>query len=389
MVPLRLVSKNLLKHKLRFVLTVLSLAVAIFLLCVLRSLVVALNAGVADAAANRVIVQSKVSLFVLMPQSYGPKLAQVNGVEALVRWNWFGGYYKEQANFFAQFATDPKELFDVYPEIYLVEGTKEDFLANQKSCLIGAETAAKYGFEIGDTVPIISPLYPKSDGGAWDYQVAGLYRSKKKSLDENTLFFHYDYLEKSLEEGVAMGPKDVGIFVLRIAPGAQPVDVMSEVDAMFENGPQAVQATSESEFQAQFVSMVGNVPLLVSSIGGGVMIAILLAVLNTMLMSAREQTRDIGVLKALGFTDGSVFGILILQAFVLCGLGGALGILLAKLTEPSVVASIGSMFPGYQVTGPTILEAVAATVAIGFLAGIAPALRARSLTVINALRAVR
>ncbi len=389
MVPFRLVTKNLLKHKLRFVLTVLSLAVAIFLLCVLRSLVVALNAGVADASASRVIVQSKVSLFVLMPQSYGPKLAQVNGVEALVRWNWFGGYYKEQANFFAQFATDPKELFDVYPELYLVEGSKEAFLTNRKSCLVGAETAAKYGFKLGGNIPIISPLYPKTDGGAWDYEVAGIYRSKKKSLDENTLFFPYEYLEQSLEAGVAQGPRDVGIFVLKIAPGAQPVDVMSEVDAMFENGPQAVQATSESEFQAQFVSMVGNVPLLVSSIGGGVMIAILLAVLNTMLMSAREQTGDIGVLKALGFTDGSVFGILILQAFVLCGLGGLLGLVLAKLTEPVIVASIGSMFPGYQVTGPTILEAVAATVAIGFLAGIAPALRARALSVIDALRAVR
>jgi putative ABC transport system permease protein len=164
---------------------------------------------------------------------------------------------------------------------------------------------------------------------------------------------------------------------------------MSEVDAMFENGPQAVQATTESEFQAQFVSMVGNVPLLVSSIGGGVMIAILLAVLNTMLMSAREQTRDIGVLKALGFTDGSVFGVLILQALVLCGLGGALGIFLAKLTEPVMVAAISSMFPGYLVNMETILEAVVATILIGFLAGIVPAFRARGLSVIDALRAVR
>lgn len=389
MIPFTLVTKNLAKHRLRFVLTVLSLAVAIFLLCVLRSLVVAMNAGVADAAANRVVVQSKVSLFVLMPQSYGPKLSQVNGVESLVRWNWFGGYYKEQSNFFAQFATDPKELFEVYPELYLVEGTQEDFFANRKSCLIGAETAAKYGFRVGDTVPIISPLYPKADGGAWDYQVAAIYRSKKKSLDENTLFFQYDYLEKSLEQGDAVGPKDVGIFVLKVAAGHEPIDVMSEVDALFENGPQAVQATSESEFQAQFVSMVGNVPLLVSSIGGGVMIAILLAVLNTMLMSAREQTRDIGVLKALGFTDGSVFGILFLQSIVLCGLGGLLGVLLAKASEEGLSNTIGSMFPGYQVTNGTLVEAALATAAIGLLAGIAPALRARALSVIDALRAVR
>lgn len=389
MIPLRLVSKNLAKHKLRFVLTVLSLAVAIFLLCVLRSLVVAMNAGVADAAANRVVVQSKVSLFVQLPPAYGPKIQQVDGVESIVRWNWFGGYFQEQANFFAQFATDPKELFEVYPEIYLVDGSKEAFFANRKSCLIGAETAKKYGFKVGGSIPIISPLYPRADGGAWDYEVAGIYRSKKKSLDENTLFFHYDYMEKSLEAGDATGPSDVGIFVLKIAPGTQPVDVMSEVDAMFENGPQAVQATTESEFQAQFVSMVGNVPLLVSSIGGGVMIAILLAVLNTMLMSAREQTKDVGILKALGFGDGSVAGVLFLQSVVLCGLGGLLGIAFAKLTEGTMATAIGSMFPGYTVTLPTIGEAAIATAAIGFLAGIAPALRARSLSVIDALRAVR
>jgi putative ABC transport system permease protein len=388
-VPLRLVTKNLGKHKLRFALTVASLAVAIFLLCVLRSLVVAMNAGVADAAANRVIVQSKVSLFVMLPQAYGPKLAQVEGVESVVRWNWFGGYYQDPSNFFAQFATDPKELFDVYPELYLVDGAKEDFLTNRKSCLVGAETAAKYGKKVGDTFPIIGALYPTTDGSPWDFQIAGLYRSKKKSLDENTLFFHFEYMEKSLESGVATGPSGVGIYVLKLKPGVQQVDVMSAVDALYENGPQVVQATSESEFQAQFVSMVGNVPLLVSSIGGGVMIAILLAVLNTMLMSAREQTQDIGVLKALGFTDGSVFALLLVQSFVLCGLGGLSGILLAKGAEPGIAKAIGSMFPGFQVTMPTILEAVTATAAIGFLAGIAPALRARSLTVVDALRALR
>jgi putative ABC transport system permease protein len=388
-IPLRLVKKNLWKHKLRFVLTVLSLSVAIFLLCVLRSLVVALNAGVADAAANRIIVQSKVSLFVQLPQSYGPRLEQVEGVEAMARWNWFGGYYQDPSNFFAQFATDPRQLFDVYPEIYLVDGSQDDFLSNRKACLVGADTAAKYGFEVGDTVPIVGALYPTADGSPWDFYVAGIYRSTKKSVDQNTLFFHYEYLEKSLESGFATGPGGVGIYVMKIAPGFAPVEIMSEVDALYENGPQAVQATSESEFQAQFVSMVGNVPLLVSSIGGGVMLAILLATLNTMLMSAREQTRDIGVLKALGFTNGSVFGILFLQALGLAACGGLLGMFLASASAPGIAAAIGSMFPGYQVTDRTLLEAAGATLLIGVLAGIAPALRARALSVIDALRAVR
>jgi len=388
-IPFTLVTKNLARYKLRFVLTVLSLAVAIFLLCVLRSLVVALNAGVADASANRVIAQSKVSLFVQLPQSYGPRLEQVAGVESVAPWTWFGGYYQDPSNFFAQFATDAEKLFEVYTEIQIVEGSKADFLASRKACILGAETAKKYGIDVGDTMPIIGALYPTTDGAPWDFQVAALYRTTKKSVDENTLFFHYDYLEQSLESGAATGPTGVGLYVLKIAPGHEPVDVMSEVDALFENGPQAVQATSESEFQAQFVSMVGNVPLLVSSIGGGVMIAILLAVLNTMLMSAREQTRDIGVLKALGFTDGSVFGLLFLQSVVLCSLGGLLGVLLALGSEAGLASAIGSMFPGYRITSGTLIEAALATAAIGLLAGLAPALRARALSVIDALRAVR
>jgi putative ABC transport system permease protein len=389
MLPLRLVGKNLFKHKLRFVLTVASIAIAIFLLCTLRSLVVALDAGVRAAAVNRLIVQSRVSLFVYMPQSYGPKLEHVDGVENVVRWNWFGGYYQNPKNFFAQFATDAERLLDVYPEIDVVDGSVEDFLKDRKSCIVGEATARKYGKKVGDSFPIIGALFPRADGEPWDFRVAGIYRSLKKNVDENTLFFHYEYLEKALEAGEASGPQGVGIYVLKTAPGADQTAIMSQVDALFENGPQVVQTTTEAEFQAQFVSMVGNVPLFVSSIGGGVMIAILLAALNTMLMSAREQTRDVGVLKALGFRDGTMFGVLLAQSLCLCGLGGLLGIALAKGSEPGMVKLLSTTFPGYEVTGSTLLEAGLATLAVGLLAGVGPALRARRLNVIAALRSVR
>ncbi len=389
MLPLRLVRKNLFKHKLRFTLTVLSLAVAIFLLCVLRSLVVALDAGVRAAAINRVVVQSRVSLFVYLPQSYGQKIRQVEGVEELTRWNWFGGYYQTPANFFAQFATDADKLLDVYPEIEIVEGSAEEFLRDRKACLVGAETALKYGKKVGDSFPIIGALFPRLDGEPWDFQVAGIYRSKKKTIDDATMFFHWEYVDKAIDAGDASGPQGVGIYVARIAPDADPAVVMSQIDALFENGPQVVQSTTEAEFQAQFVSMVGNIPLFVSSIGGGVMIAILLAALNTMLMSAREQTRDVGVLKALGFSNGTVFGLLLLQAVTMCSLGGALGVFLAKASEPGMTRFLSTMFPGYAIGTETLIEAGAITLVIGVLAGLAPALRARGLSVVAALRSVR
>lgn len=387
MFPTRLITKNLLKHKLRVILTIGSIAVAIFLLCVLRSLVVALDAGVREAASNRLVVQSKVSLFVYMPESYKGQLERVDGVMRVVRWNWFGGYYKDPANFFAQFATDAKDLAEVYPELEIIEGSWEDFLSDRRSCVLGVATAEKYGFRLGDNVPITATLFPRKDGSVWDFRIAAIYKSKKKNLDDNTLFFDTQYLDKSLETGEASGPSGAGIFVLKIAPGADQSALMSEIDAMYENGPQAVQTTTEAEWQAQFVSMVGNIPLFVSSIGTGVMIAILLAALNTMLMSAREQTRDVGVLKALGFEDGAVFGLLMGQSLVMCGLGGVLGMLLAKGLEPPMTKFLGNMFPGYEITTTTLWMALGLTLAIGVFAGIAPALRARAMRVIEALRA--
>src|SRR5438552_1733128 len=199
MVPLRLVRKNLFKHKIRFGLTVASLAIAIFLLCVLQSLVVALNAGVRAAASNRVVVQSKVSLFVYLPQSYKQKLEQIDGVESVVPWNWFGGYYQNPSNFFAQFATDADVLLEVYPEIELVQGSAEDFIQDKQACIVGEATARKFDKKLGDSFPIIGALFPRLDGQPWDFRIAGIYRSKKKSIDDNTLFFHADYLEKALD----------------------------------------------------------------------------------------------------------------------------------------------------------------------------------------------
>jgi putative ABC transport system permease protein len=331
-------------------------------------------------------VQSSVSLFVYLPESYEAKIRQVEGVGEIVRWNWFGGYYQEPSNFFAQFATDADRLLDVYPQIELVEGSREAFESERTACIVGFETARKYGFEVGDTVPIVGTIFPRMDGQPWTFKVVGIYRSTKESIDQNTLFFHAQYLEKALENGETEGPSGVGIYVVKLTDVADRNEVMSSIDALFEGGPQRVQTTTEAEFQAQFVSMVGNVPLFVSSIGTAVMLAIVLAVLNTMLMAAREQTRDVGVLKALGFSDGSVFGLMLLQSLCLCALGGAAGIALARLTQPGMRRLLGTVFPNYDLTPQTVLLGSLLTLAIGLVAGIAPAWRARRMNAIEALR---
>lgn len=386
--PWLLVFKNLKKHWLRSALTVGALAIALFLMCLLRTLVVALDAGVRDAAANRLIVQSQVSLFVSLPKSYEGKIADVPGVEAVSPWQWFGGYYQEPSNWFAQFGVDVETFLPMYPEIQLVEGSVENFKKERQACLIGTDLVQRFGWKVGDSVPVISQLFPRaSQGEEWTFKVAGVYRSTKKNVDNNTLFFHFQYLEKALESGEAIGPDGVGVFAVTLEPGADRVAVASAVDTLFENGPQRTLTNSEAEFQAQFVSMMGNIPFFVLAIGGGVLVAILLATLNTMLMASREQTRDIGVLKALGFSDGTVFGVMLAQSLVLCCIGGFSGIGLALLTEPLMANMLGTMFPGYAVTGETLLLAVLLTLGVGLFAGLAPAWRARGLEVVEALRA--
>lgn len=384
--PLRLVVRYIFQHKLRASLTLASLAIAIFLLCVLRSLVVSLDAGVRAATSDRLVVQSAVSLFVILPESYKAKLQAVEGVDEVARVQWFGGYYQDRSNFFGQFAIDKDEFLYSFPEIQVTDGSLDQFFSERQACLVGRQTAEKYGFEVGQSVPIIGEIFQRIDGDPWSFTVAGIYELSSLAWDETTIFFSHDYLDESLEAGLATGPRGTGIFYLKLDGSVDPVTVAASVDALFENGPQRVQTTSESEFNAQFVSMVGNVPLFVSTIGGGVLAAIVLAVLNTMLLAGREQTRDVGVLKALGFTDSSVFGVMLTQGILVTGLGGAAGIAMALGTEGAMATFLGNRFPGYAITDQIVTQAAGLSLGIGLLAGLFPAMRARRMMAIDALR---
>jgi len=384
---LRLVVRNLTKHKLRSLLTVGSLVVALFLLCILRTLVTTLEAGTQAAKSNRLWVQSAVSLFVDLPLAYEAKIDAVEGVEKTCKVQWFGAYYQNEDSFFGQFAVDGDTFLDMYPEVVIVAGSRAGFLANRIGCLVGKALAKKYKWEIGDRIPLIAALFQKDDGSAWDFELEGIYEVTEPVWDDRTFFFHWDYFEKTME-ATTTGQPDVGTFVVQTRQGADQVPVMAAIDQLFEHGPQRVQSTTEADFQAQFVSMMGNIPFFVAAIGGGVLLAIFLACVNTMIMAAREQTRDIGIMKALGFTDRSMFGLLTLQSMTLCVTGGLLGIGLALLAEPWIAHGMGSFFPGFAITAGTRDLGIALTLGIGVLAGIVPAWQASRLRCVEALRSM-
>jgi putative ABC transport system permease protein len=387
--PIKLLWRNILGHPLRALLTTLSVAVAVFLICMLHAVVSGLSRTLKDAATNRLLVQSAVSLYVDLPLAYQSKMAGVPGVDAICKWQWFGGRYEQdKGGFFAQFGIDPDVFLPSYPEIQLESGDFAAFTKGRAACIVGKDLAAKYGWKLGQTVPITGTIFTRTDKKPWEFTVAAIYRSTSPTVDMQTMYFNYQYLRESLETGGARGPQGVGVYMLRVKPGTETTSVQREVDALFENGPQRVQTTTEAEFNRQFVSMLGDVPSLLKLIGGAVLFAIFFAVLNTMIMAGRERTQAIGVLKALGFTDGTAMLLLLAESVCLCAVGAALGVGLGLLLEAPFRAAIAARMPGFGFDRTTLALGAGAALAIGVVSGLVPGLRARRLTTVQALREV-
>ncbi|GDY02012.1 ABC transporter ATP-binding protein [Planctomycetota bacterium] len=387
--PIKLMLRNVLAHPLRALLTIGSVMVAVFLITLLHAAVAGLDATLQQASANRLLVQSAVSLFVDLPLSYQQKIAAVKGVEAICKWQWFGGRYEQdKGGFFAQFGVDHDTFLLSYPEIEIAEGSAAGFTTERTACIVGCDLAAKYGWKLDQTVPIAGTIFQRTDGKPWEFVIRAIYRSSKTSIDQNTMYFHYDYLRESLETGGARGPEGVGVYMLRVLPSTDTLQLASAVDALFENGPQRVQTTTEAEFNRQFVSMLGDVPGLLKLIGSAVLFAIFFAVLNTMIMAGRERTRDSGVLKALGFGNLVVGGMLVFEGLLVCGLGAIAGAAVVKLLEAPFQAILSARLPGFAFSTQSLLLGCGLAMLIGLVSGIVPGLRVARLTTVQALREV-
>ena len=387
--PWRLLFRNVLGHKMRSLLTIGAVAVAVFLISVLQAVAAGLSRTIDASAANRLLVQSAVSLFVDLPLAYQQKLAVVPGVDAICKWQWFGGRYEQdKGGYFAQFGTSPETFQASYPEMTVVAGSYDEFAKQRTACLVGRQLADKYGWQVGQTVPINGTIFTRTDKQPWEFTIAAIYGSRSAAFDEQTMYFHFDYLHESLEQGSARGPQGVGVYMLRLAPGTEPLTVQRAVDEMFENGPQRVQTTTEAEFNRQFISMLGDVPSLLRVIGGAVLFAIFFAVLNTMLLAGRERTRDLGVLKALGFQSGVAAALLIGESLLLCLLGAGFAIAIALAIEQPMAVASAAFIPGFGFDRTTLVLAVGIAVAVGAISGLLPGLRAARLRPTAALQEV-
>ena len=373
-------------HPLRTLLTVGAATVAIFLFCFLRSIVTSLDAAVDASASNRIITGSAVSLFQSLPSAYMGQIEAIDGVESVSRFTWFGGRYQSEENFFAQFGCDPATLMEQYPELILPDEQKRAWVRDRRGAIIGKGLADQYGWKLGDTIPLIGTIYPRVDGSEWEFTVRGIYKSGKPNLDEVTMYFHWEYMDRVLEEGGSYGPRGTSVFVVKLADGFTGEEVSTAIDAYYSGGPQRTRTQTEAAFQAGFVSMLGNLPTFLAMIGTAVLIAILFGVVNTMTIAARERVRSMGILKSLGFPNRIPVRLYLMESTGIVLFGGALGMLLAHLTQEPFRTAFGTYVPVYHVAQDTYVMAGLICIGIGFAAGAWPAWRASRLRAAESLR---
>lgn len=375
------IGAHLLRHKRRTFLTVSSIAIALFLFCTLRTVMTSFDAALRASADTRLVVRHAASLVFPLPLSYRDRLGQIEGVTGVSYGNWFGGNYQDPKNQFAQFAVDVPTFLELFPEVEMPAEQRNAWLAERTSCIVGETLAEKYGFKVGDTVPITGTIYP----GEYRFTVRGIYKGKTADVDQNTLFFHWGYLN----EAMPAERKDwVGIYWLRIPNGDVAAAVSGRVDALYANSSQPTKTETEKAFQASFISMMGNVSLLLAILGSAIMFAILLVTINTMMMATRERTTEIAVLKTLGYTDGLVLRLVAGEAVLVSILGGIVGCGAAWLIFQRADFTAGGMFPNFTVIPATVGWGLLLALGMGLASGLVPAFQAGRLKIANALRKV-
>ena len=376
---LPLVLANLGRHKLRTILTICSVALALFLFASLRTVVTSLDSGAEVSSASRMIVQNATAFVIPLPMSYANRLGAVPHVQSVTWANWFGGKYGDGKKFFAQFAIEPGSYLKMYPEIQVADDQKQAFLKERSSALIGEGLVRSFGWKVGDNVTLQGTIFP----GDWTFTIRGIYHPTLKEYGDDSFMFHYAYLYEKYPDRVTPG-----WFIMKIDdPNAAPT-VARTIDDEFRNSNAPTKTGTEKAFAAGFASMWGNVKLLMGTIGMAVVFAILLVTANAMMMNQRERTSEVAVMKTIGFSDRRVFGLIIVEAAVVSLTGAALGLGAATLLPIVTGFGGGGFLPGFHVTAGTMLVGIAVALLLTVASGVFPAWQGARIPVVQALRKV-
>jgi putative ABC transport system permease protein len=379
---LYLIFSGLKRKKLRTLLTILSIMVAFLLFGYLTAIRQAFDAGVEVAGADRLIVRHKVSIIQLLPQSYEAKIERIEGVDNAMHSTWFGGIYQEPKNFFAQIPVEPEELFDMYPEFVISEEQKAAWLENRSGALVGRGLIERFGWKLGDRIPINATIWTKNDGGrTWAFDIVAIYDGAEKGTDTSQFFFRYDFFDETR----AGGTGQVGWYTVRVSDPDKAAEVAAAIDAEFANSSHETKAEPEGAFIQGFANQIGNIGFIITSIMSAVFFTILLVAGNTMAYTVRERINELAVLKAIGFTDRSVLGLVLGESLALTLVGGAGGLGLAWLLVSMGDPTDGS-FPVFYLPISQVVLGFVLIAVMAFIVGIIPALQAQKLQIADALR---
>lgn len=378
---LPLVARNLGRRKTRTVFTVLSILVAFFLFGLLGAIRAGFEMGAEIVGADRLITIHKVSLIQPLPVRYGDRIRSVDGVVEVAHGTWFGGVYQDPRNFFAQVAVDAEPFLALYPEYVLEPEERRRWLADRTGAVAGRSLAERFGWEVGDRIPIQGTIWRKADESTWEFTLDGIYEPAERGVDDTQLFFHYAYLD----EARAFGEGLVGWYWMRVADPERAAEVAAAVDAAFANSPAETRTATEKVFVQSFARQIGDIGAIVTGILVAVFFTILLVAGNTLAQSVRERTAELAVMKSVGFSDGRVALLVLAEAAAYAVAGGGLGLALAwafvAQGDPT-----GGMLPAFYLPRAHVVTGVVLVVALAAVAGLLPALEARRLPISQALR---
>ncbi len=381
---LKLVFKNIFRHKLRSLLTMAGLVVAILAFGLLQTVVHAWYAGSDMASAQRLIARNAISLVFPLPIYYRDRIRSLDGVTAVSLSNWFGGQYKDATptNFFAQFAIDPANFFDLYPEFITKPEELAAFKKDRRGAMVGRLLADLHGFKVGDVIPLKGTIYP----GNWELVVRGIYEPRDETTITRQLYFQWDLLNEEIKKRYPRRAEQVGVFIVGIADGSRAAEISQAIDKEFRNSLAETLTETEKAFQLSFIAQTETIVMAVRIVSFVVIVIIFAVVANTMAMTARERLAEYATLKALGFSPGFVASLIVGESVVLTALGGGLGILVTFPVAAAFKSALGTFFPVFKVAPDTVMLQVASALVVGVLAGILPSIRAARVKIVDGLR---
>ena len=379
---LYLIWSNLKRKKIRTILTLLSIMVAFMLFGYLGAIKQGFSQGVDVAGLDRLIVRHKVSIIQLLPASYESRIEQIEGVQDAVHQTWFGGVYQKPSNFFAQIPVDPEEYLAMYPEFLLSDEERAAWLSTRSGAIAGKGIADRFGWKVGDRIPINATIWTRKGGEVtWEFELVGIYEGAEKGTDTSQFLFRYDFFDESRQ----FGQGQVGWYTVRISDPARAAETAALIDAEFANSPAETKAEAEGAFVQGFADQIGDIGFIMTSIIAAVFFTMLLVAGNTMAYAVRERTNELAVLKAIGFSDRGVLGLVLGESLALTGIGGALGLSLAFLMVSAGDPTRGSL-PVFYIPVNYLLLGVILIGLMALVAGILPALQAQRLRIADALR---